>query len=72
MIVVEVSFTCLYENFILVIKIFSLILNMSLVLQKLVILKSTRMFSSTLYCRLAPPVARNLKNLDAKGPRRVR
>ena len=45
---------------------------MSLVLQKLVGLKSTRMFSSTLYSRFAPPVARNVKKLDAKGSRRVR
>ena len=30
------------------------------------------MFSSTLYSRFAPPVARNLKKLDAEGSRRVR
>ena len=72
-IAVEVSFTLLYEKyFILVIEIFSLNLNMSLVLQKLVRLKSTRMFSSTLYSRFAPPVARNLKKLDTKGSRRIR
>ena len=35
-------------------------------------LKSTRMFSSTLYSRFAPPVPKNLKKLDAKGSRRVR
>ena len=29
------------------------------------------MFSSTLYSRFAPPVARNVKKLDAKGSRRV-
>ena len=35
-------------------------------------LKSTRLFSSTLNSRFAPPVARNGKKLDAKGSRRVR
>ena len=30
------------------------------------------MFSSTLYSRFSPPVARNLKKLDAEGSRRVR
>ena len=35
-------------------------------------LKSTLVFSSTLYSRFAPPVARNLKKLDAEGSRRVR
>ena len=35
-------------------------------------LKSTLVFSSTLYSRFAPPVARNLKKRDAEWSRRVR
>ena len=44
---------------------------MSPVVEKLVRPKSTRMFSSTLYSRFAPPVARNVNKLEAKGSRRV-
>ena len=44
---------------------------MSPVLEKLVRPKSTRMFSSTLYSRFAPPVARNVNKLEAKRSRKV-